>query len=87
MVEGVLYFVLSLQGRGSEVLFLPGDSDAAAGDIDKAISNRKTVSELLSLDPHDTDVFSVSQICSMCNYYAIVLKFSLHCVLGRMFYL
>ncbi|XP_062200484.1 replication protein A 70 kDa DNA-binding subunit C-like [Phragmites australis] len=55
-------FRASLQGRGSEVLFLPGDSDAAAGDIDKAISNRKTVSELLSLDPHDTD-----DVCFTCD--------------------
>ncbi|CAL5075198.1 unnamed protein product [Urochloa decumbens] len=32
-----------------------GDGDAAAGATDEATSNRKTVSDLLSLDPHDNN--------------------------------
>jgi hypothetical protein len=49
-------FVLSLQGRGSEVVFLPGDDDAEADAVDEAGTNRKTVAELLALDPHDSNV-------------------------------
>ncbi|CAL4995264.1 unnamed protein product [Urochloa decumbens] len=49
-------FRASLHGRGSEVELLPGDGDVAAGAIDEAASNRKTVSELLSLDPHENNV-------------------------------
>ncbi|CAD6207225.1 unnamed protein product [Miscanthus lutarioriparius] len=39
-------FRVSLQGRGSKVVFLPGDEAGA---------NRKTVAELLALDPHDSN--------------------------------
>ncbi|CAD6207210.1 unnamed protein product [Miscanthus lutarioriparius] len=39
-------FRVSLQGRGSKVVFLPGD---------EASANRKTVAELLALDPHDSN--------------------------------
>ncbi|CAD6242554.1 unnamed protein product [Miscanthus lutarioriparius] len=50
-------FRASLQGRGSEVQLLPGGADAAAGGCDEENANRKTVSELLSLNPHeDNDV-------------------------------
>jgi hypothetical protein len=53
--------VLSLQGRGSEVVFLPGDDDdAEAGVVDEAGANRKTVAELLALDPHDSNVLPPS---------------------------
>ncbi|CAL5058208.1 unnamed protein product [Urochloa decumbens] len=49
-------FRASLHGRGSEVVLLAGDGDAAAGAIiDEASTNRKTVSDLLSLDPHDNN--------------------------------
>ncbi|XP_039818454.1 uncharacterized protein LOC120680956 [Panicum virgatum] len=48
-------FRASLEGRGSEVVLLPGDGGAAAGAIDDATSNRKSISELLSLDPHDNN--------------------------------
>ncbi|PVH34860.1 hypothetical protein PAHAL_7G047400 [Panicum hallii] len=48
-------FRASLQGRGSEVLLLPGDGDAAAGGVDEENANRKTVSELLSLNPYDSN--------------------------------
>ncbi|TVU03497.1 hypothetical protein EJB05_50958, partial [Eragrostis curvula] len=48
-------FRSSLHGRDSEVLLLPGDGNHAAGAIDEANSNRKTIAELLSLDPHETD--------------------------------
>lgn len=51
------FVVLSLQGRGSEVVFLPGDGDAESGAVDKASCNRKTASELLLLDPHENNVF------------------------------
>ena len=54
----MLYFLASLHGRGSEVLILPGDDDTTAGAIDEATSNRKTISELLSLDTHDDNVLS-----------------------------
>ena len=37
-------------------MLLPGDGGAAAGAIDDATSNRKSISELLSLDPHDNNV-------------------------------
>ncbi|XP_072146352.1 replication protein A 70 kDa DNA-binding subunit B-like [Setaria viridis] len=47
-------FRASLQGRGSEVL-LPGDVDATVGDVDEENANRKTVSELLFLNPHDSN--------------------------------
>ena len=50
-------FPCSLQGRGCEVLLLPGDGDAAAGGVDEENANRKTVSELLSLNPHDSNVY------------------------------
>jgi hypothetical protein len=52
--------VLSLQGRGSEVVFLPGDDDAGAGVADEADANRKTIAELLALDPHDSNVLPPS---------------------------
>lgn len=52
--------ILSLEGRGSEVQLLPGDHDAEAGALDEAGSNRKTMTELLALDPHDSNVFSYS---------------------------
>jgi hypothetical protein len=52
--------VLSLQGRGSEVVFLPGDDDAGAGVADEADTNRKTIAELLALDPHDSNVLPPS---------------------------
>jgi len=42
---------------GSEVQILPGDADAEAGGVDEENANRKTVSELLSLNPHDSNVF------------------------------
>ncbi|WVZ62996.1 hypothetical protein U9M48_012679 [Paspalum notatum var. saurae] len=48
-------FRASLQGRGSEVQILPGDADAEAGGVDEENANRKTVSELLSLNPHDSN--------------------------------
>ncbi|WVZ83374.1 hypothetical protein U9M48_030532 [Paspalum notatum var. saurae] len=48
-------FRASLQGRGSEVQILPGDADAEAGGVDEENANRKTVSELLSLNPHDNN--------------------------------
>ncbi|CAN6348260.1 unnamed protein product [Urochloa humidicola] len=48
-------FRASLHGRGSEVLMLSGDADAAAGDVDEENANRKTVSELLALNPHDSN--------------------------------
>jgi len=47
----VVGLVLSLQGRGSKVVFLPGD---------EASANRKTVAELLALDPHDSNVLPPS---------------------------
>ncbi|KAL6598841.1 hypothetical protein ACP70R_046101 [Stipagrostis hirtigluma subsp. patula] len=46
-------FHASLQGRGAEVVLLPGDGDDAAADDENA--NRKSVSELLSLNPHDNN--------------------------------
>ena len=52
--------VFSLQGRGSEVVFLPGEDDAEAGVVDEAGANRKTVAELLALDPHDSNVLPPS---------------------------
>ncbi|CAL4985717.1 unnamed protein product [Urochloa decumbens] len=55
-------FRASLHGRGSEVELLPGDGDVAAGAIDEAASNRKTVSELLSLDPHENN-----DVCFTCD--------------------
>ncbi|CAN6197918.1 unnamed protein product [Urochloa humidicola] len=48
-------FRASLQGRGSEVVLLPGDGDNGTAAVDEATSNRKTVSDLLSLDPHDNN--------------------------------
>jgi hypothetical protein len=55
-------FPCSLQGRGSEVLLLPGDGDAAAGGVDEENANRKTVSELLSLNPYDSNVFPAPSV-------------------------
>ena len=56
----VVVLVLSLQGRGSEVVFLPGDDDVEAGVLDEAGTNRKTVAKLLALDPHDSNVLPPS---------------------------
>ena len=56
----VVVLVLSLQGRGSEVVFLPGEDDAEAGVVDEAGANRKTIAELLALDPHDNNVLPPS---------------------------
>ena len=56
----VVGLVLSLQGRFSEVVFLPGDDDVEAGVVDEAGANRKTVAELLALDPHDSNVLPPS---------------------------
>ena len=56
----VVALVLSLQGRGSKVVFLPGDDDAEAGVVDEAGANRKTIAELLALDPHDSNVLPPS---------------------------
>jgi len=56
----VVGLVLSLQGRGSEVVFLPGNDDADAGVADDASANRKTVAALLTLDPHDINVLPPS---------------------------
>lgn len=67
--------VSSLQGRGSEVLLLSGDGDEATGDIDETVSNRKTVSELLSLDPHESNVTSLPQTSSMYSCYVGVMRF------------
>ncbi|WVZ90211.1 hypothetical protein U9M48_036533, partial [Paspalum notatum var. saurae] len=47
--------LLILQGRGFEVQILPGDADAEAGGVDEEKANRKTVLELLSLNPHDSN--------------------------------
>ncbi|XP_066347892.1 replication protein A 70 kDa DNA-binding subunit D-like [Miscanthus floridulus] len=55
-------FRVSLQGRGSEVVFLPGDDDADAGVVDEAGANGKTVAELLALDPHDSNA-----VCFTCS--------------------
>ena len=52
--------VLSLQGRGSEVVFLPGDDDVDTGVVDEADTNRKTVAELQAFDPHDNNVLPPS---------------------------
>ena len=52
--------VLSLQGRGSKVVFLPDDDDAMTGVVDEAGANRETVAELLALDPHDSNVLPPS---------------------------
>jgi hypothetical protein len=42
-------------------VFLPGDDDdAEAGVVDEAGANRKTVAELLALDPHDSNVLPAS---------------------------
>jgi hypothetical protein len=52
----------SLQGRGCEVQLLSGDADAAAGDVDEENANRKTVSEILSLNPHDSNVIPAPSV-------------------------
>jgi hypothetical protein len=57
MVGGL---VLSLQGRGPELVFLPGDDAAGGGVGDEAGTNRKTVEELLAVDPHDSNVLPLS---------------------------
>ncbi|KAL5226786.1 hypothetical protein ABZP36_015051 [Zizania latifolia] len=49
-------FHASLRGKGSEVLLLPSDGDAATENIDEANANRRSISELLSLNPHDNNV-------------------------------
>ncbi|KAJ1259261.1 hypothetical protein BS78_10G140800 [Paspalum vaginatum] len=51
----VSMFTSSLQGRGSEVQILPRDADAEAGGVNEEHANRKTVSELLALNPHDNN--------------------------------
>lgn len=52
-------FVLtcSLQGRGSEVVLLPGDENSMEGGENEENANKRTVSELLSLNPHENNVF------------------------------
>lgn len=47
--------LFSLQGRGCEVLLVLSDG-AALGAADEADANRKSISELLSLNPHDNNV-------------------------------
>ncbi|GJN03081.1 hypothetical protein PR202_ga20487 [Eleusine coracana subsp. coracana] len=63
---------LNLQGRGSEVLLLSGDGDAGEGAVEEANSNRKTVAELLSLNPHDANWYKG------CSIYKKGLKPTLH---------
>ena len=41
-------------------MFLPSDDDAEAGVVDEAGANRKTIAELLALDPHDSNVLPPS---------------------------
>ncbi|KAF0905209.1 hypothetical protein E2562_000998, partial [Oryza meyeriana var. granulata] len=57
-------FRASLQGRGCEVLLLPSAGDAALGNNDEANANRKSISELLSLNPHDNN--DVRFTCDAC---------------------
>lgn len=76
-------FVYSLKGRGSEVQILPGGADAAAGGCDEDSANRKTVAELLSLNPHEDNVLiNISPICtSICvtnSILANLLPSTLH---------
>ena len=79
--------VLSLQGRGSEVVFLPGDDDAEAGVVDEAGANRKTVAELLALDPHDSNVLPPSYQLPICTTQVRLLKFGLPFHVGCSFHL
>jgi hypothetical protein len=62
----VVCLVLSLQGRGSEAVLLPGDGASKAGTIDDPGSNRKTVLELLSLDPHENNVLPSYRLSYLC---------------------
>ncbi|KAL5212924.1 hypothetical protein ABZP36_023771 [Zizania latifolia] len=53
---------LSLQGKGSEVILLPSDGDAVTENVDEANANRRSISELLSLNPHDNNVGLIGPI-------------------------
>ncbi|WVZ84191.1 hypothetical protein U9M48_031247, partial [Paspalum notatum var. saurae] len=53
--EPIVIIFTRMQGRGSEAQILPGDADAETGGVDEENANRKTVSELLSLNPHDNN--------------------------------
>ena len=41
-------------------MFLPGNDDVEVGVVDEVGANRKTVVELLALDPHDNNVLPPS---------------------------
>ena len=79
--------VFSLQGRGSKVVFLPGDDDADAGVVDEAGAKRKTVAELLALDPHDSNVLPPSYQLPICTTQVRLLKFGLPFHVGCSFHL
>ena len=79
--------VLSLQGRGFEVVFLPGDDDAVAGVVDEAGANRKTVAELLALDPHDSNVLPPSYQLPICPTHVGLIQFNLPFHVGCSFHL
>ena len=67
-------FLHSLQGRGSEVQLLPGGADAAAGGCDEENANRKTVSELLSLNPHEDNVMDGPIYIYIHMYYSVMVN-------------
>jgi hypothetical protein len=48
-------FPCGLHGRGFEVLLLLGDDEAVAGRSEEN-ANRKTLSDLLSFNPHENNV-------------------------------
>ncbi|WVZ59866.1 LOW QUALITY PROTEIN: hypothetical protein U9M48_009958 [Paspalum notatum var. saurae] len=48
-------FRVSLEGRGFEVQILPGDGNDGTAGLNEEHANRKTVSELLGLNPHDNN--------------------------------
>ncbi|KAJ1278843.1 hypothetical protein BS78_04G110300 [Paspalum vaginatum] len=54
-IPGVNAFRPGLQGRGSEAQILPGIANDGAGGLNEEHANRKTVLELLALNPHDNN--------------------------------
>ncbi|XP_062224611.1 uncharacterized protein LOC133923201 [Phragmites australis] len=76
-----------LQGRGFEVLLLPGDGNATAGGINEENANRKTVSELFTLNPHDNSVFCAPLESFRRTFYLIVISFTFYLALGYTLYM
>lgn len=86
-MHSCFFLSCSLEGKGSEVLLLSGDADVEAGAVDEENANRKTVCELLSLNPHDSNVFHLLSLYNLNIVSCSMVIFSPYSPLGCTLYM